>query len=73
MYPEARSVRLWVRHGYWVAIAYVIGFFVMLLALGWNPHPTHKLPRPAASAAATVAAPVPPSLATVATARPLTQ
>ena len=73
MYPEARSVRLWVRHGYWVAIAYVVGFFVMLLALGWEPHPKHKVPRPAASAAATVAAPVPPSLATVATARPLTQ
>ena len=30
MYPEARSVGLWLRHGRHVAIAYVIGFFVML-------------------------------------------
>jgi Na+/H+ antiporter NhaD/arsenite permease-like protein len=55
MYPEARSVRLWVRHGYWVAIAYVVGFFVMLFTLGWQPHPKHKLPRPAVTAAAPAA------------------
>ena len=30
MYPEAKSVGLWLRHGWHVAIAYVIGFFVML-------------------------------------------
>ena len=32
MYPEARSVGLWLRHGWHVAVAYVIGFFVMLAA-----------------------------------------
>ena len=37
MYPEARSVGLWLRHGWHVAVAYVIGFFVMLALLGWNP------------------------------------
>jgi Na+/H+ antiporter NhaD/arsenite permease-like protein len=58
MYPEARSVRLWVRHGYWVAIAYVVGFFVMLFALGWQPHPKHKLARPAVTAAAPASATV---------------
>ncbi len=73
MYPEARSVRLWVRHGYWVPIAYAVGFFVMLLALGWNPHPSHKQPPPAAAAAVTVASPAPPPLSTVAAAPPLTQ
>jgi Na+/H+ antiporter NhaD/arsenite permease-like protein len=42
MYPEARSVRLWLRHGWHVAIAYVVGFFVMLAVLGWNPDPDHR-------------------------------
>jgi Na+/H+ antiporter NhaD/arsenite permease-like protein len=37
MYPEARSVGLWLRHGWPVAVAYVIGFFVMLVVLGWHP------------------------------------
>jgi Na+/H+ antiporter NhaD/arsenite permease-like protein len=42
MYPEAKSVGLWLRHGWHVAIAYVVGFFVMLAILGWNPDPPHK-------------------------------
>ncbi len=50
MYPEARSVRLWVRHGYWVAIAYAAGFAVMLFAHGWQPQPKVKPPRPHAAA-----------------------
>ena len=37
MYTEAKSVGQWVRHGWFVAVAYVIGFSVMLLALGWHP------------------------------------
>ena len=36
MYPEAKSVGRWLRHGWHVAIAYVVGFFVMLAILGWN-------------------------------------
>jgi Na+/H+ antiporter NhaD/arsenite permease-like protein len=39
MYPEAKSVGRWVRHGWPVAAAYVIGFFVMLAVLGWHPDP----------------------------------
>ena len=42
LYPEARSVGAWVREGWHVAIAYVIGFFVMLTLLGWHPHEPHK-------------------------------
>ena len=42
MYPEAKSVGLWLRHGWHVAIAYVIGFFVMLAILGWKPDPDHR-------------------------------
>jgi len=38
LYPEARSVGLWLRHGWHVALAYVIGFFVLLAVLGWHPH-----------------------------------
>jgi Na+/H+ antiporter NhaD/arsenite permease-like protein len=39
MYPEAKSVGLWLRHGWHIAAAYVIGFFVMLALLGWHPDP----------------------------------
>jgi len=37
MYPEAKSVGLWLRHGWFVVLAYVLGFFVMLVILGWKP------------------------------------
>jgi Na+/H+ antiporter NhaD/arsenite permease-like protein len=36
-YPEAKSVGLWLRHGWHVAVGYVIGFFVLLAVLGWHP------------------------------------
>jgi Na+/H+ antiporter NhaD/arsenite permease-like protein len=36
-YPEARSVAAWVKAGWHVAVAYVIGFFVLLAVLGWHP------------------------------------
>ncbi len=52
MYPEAKSVRLWLRHGWHVALAYVIGFFVMLALLGWHPDAPHKVPPAATTAAA---------------------
>jgi hypothetical protein len=39
MYAEAKSVSLWLRHGWHVTLAYVIGFFVMLSVLGWHPDP----------------------------------
>ena len=42
MYPEAKSVGLWLRHGWYIAVAYVIGFFVMLAILGWNPDADHR-------------------------------
>jgi Na+/H+ antiporter NhaD/arsenite permease-like protein len=37
MYPEAKSVGSWLRHGWYIAIAYVIGFAALLLVLGWHP------------------------------------
>jgi Na+/H+ antiporter NhaD/arsenite permease-like protein len=36
-YSEAKSVGLWLRHGWHVAVAYVVGFFVMLVLIGWHP------------------------------------
>jgi len=36
-FPEARSVFNWIRAGWFVPVAYAIGFAVMLLVLGWNP------------------------------------
>ena len=38
-YPEAKSVGLWLRNGWHVAIAYVVGFLVMLVLIGWHPDP----------------------------------
>jgi len=37
MYPQARSVGAWLKGGWHVAAAYVIGFMVMLALLGWHP------------------------------------
>jgi Na+/H+ antiporter NhaD/arsenite permease-like protein len=37
MYPEGKSVLNWLRHGWHVAVAYVIGFFIMLALIGWHP------------------------------------
>lgn len=42
LFPQARSVGGWIRHGWYVPVAYVVGFFVMLALLGWEPHPTHR-------------------------------
>ncbi len=40
MYPEIRSVGLWLRHGWFIAVAYVVGYFVLLAIMGWHPTPT---------------------------------
>ena len=42
MYPEARSVGLWLRHGWFIAVSYVVGFFVMYAIVGWNPDAAHR-------------------------------
>jgi Na+/H+ antiporter NhaD/arsenite permease-like protein len=39
-YPEARSVGRWLRHGWHVALGYVVGFAVFMALVGW--HPTDK-------------------------------
>jgi len=53
MYPEAKSAAQWLRHGWHVAVAYVVGFMVMLAVLGWHPDEGHKkVVAPATAAAA---------------------
>ena len=47
MYPQAKSVGLWLKHGWHVALAYVIGFIVLYAVLGWHPNAPHKV-KPAA-------------------------
>jgi len=42
MYPEAKSAAQWLRHGWHVAVAYVVGFMAMVMLLGWHPEPLNK-------------------------------
>jgi Na+/H+ antiporter NhaD/arsenite permease-like protein len=42
MYSQARSAVQWVRHGWHVPIAYVIGYFVMLGLIGFHPGTTPR-------------------------------
>ncbi len=42
LYEEAKSVGDWLKNGWHVIVAYVVGFFVMLWVFGWEPHAPHK-------------------------------
>jgi Na+/H+ antiporter NhaD/arsenite permease-like protein len=42
LFPEAKSVGQWLRHGWYIPIGYVAGFFVLLLILGWHPQERQK-------------------------------
>ena len=42
MYPQARSVGQWVSKGWYVAVAYVVGYFVMLAVIGFHPGATPR-------------------------------
>jgi Na+/H+ antiporter NhaD/arsenite permease-like protein len=42
MFPESRSVGRWLYHGWHVSLAYVLGFFTLLIVMGWHPNPPHK-------------------------------
>jgi Na+/H+ antiporter NhaD/arsenite permease-like protein len=41
LFPEARSVGQWLRHGWYIPVGYVVGFIVFLLLMGWNPQTPH--------------------------------
>jgi Na+/H+ antiporter NhaD/arsenite permease-like protein len=42
LFPDARSVFAWLRGGWHVAIAYVLGFALMLAVHGWVPDAPHR-------------------------------
>jgi len=42
MFPEGKSVGLWLRHGWYIAVGYVVGFGILLWVMGWQPHLPHK-------------------------------
>ncbi len=50
LFPEAKSVGRWLRHGWFIPIGYVVGFFALLMVLGWHPHEMQKAPPTAAQA-----------------------
>jgi Na+/H+ antiporter NhaD/arsenite permease-like protein len=56
IFPEARSVGRWLRYGWHVALAYVVGFFFMLAIMGWAPDARHKSPSTPASEAPALSA-----------------
>ncbi|MGQ0750471.1 MAG: citrate transporter [Betaproteobacteria bacterium] len=53
MYPEAKNVGRWLYHGWHIAVAYVIGFFVFLAIVGWHPTPKRGDPSTTPPAAST--------------------
>ncbi|MBI3140306.1 MAG: citrate transporter [Rhodocyclales bacterium] len=57
LFPEAKSVARWLRHGWYIPIGYVLGFMALLLILGWHPHEKHKEGVEPAPAVQTVPAP----------------
>ncbi len=44
-FPEGRDVILWLRKGWHIAIAYIVGFFALYLIMGWEPadNKEHKI------------------------------
>jgi Na+/H+ antiporter NhaD/arsenite permease-like protein len=53
-FPEAKNALQWLRQGWHVAVAYVVGYFVLLAVLGWHPDTKRERSteaRPAAAAA----------------------
>jgi Na+/H+ antiporter NhaD/arsenite permease-like protein len=54
IFPEMRSVVEYVKQGWFVIVAYIIGFFVMLGVVGWHPHNPHREDRSATHTEQTV-------------------
>ena len=41
-FPETKSVFQYVKNGWHVTVAYLVGFALIMGILGWQPHPPHK-------------------------------
>ena len=61
MYPEARSVGAWLKGGWHVVVGYIVGYLVMVVVVGWHPHPIKQGASTARSVGAGTAMPVPAS------------
>ena len=46
-FPEARNVFEWIKKGWFVIVAYIIGFFVLFFVWGWHPSDNKKHKEPA--------------------------
>jgi Na+/H+ antiporter NhaD/arsenite permease-like protein len=55
MYPQAKSVGAWLKGGWHVALAYVIGFFVLYFVLGWHADAPVSKPVPATASSHSIA------------------
>ena len=42
LFPQARSIGAWLWRGWHVVVAYLLGFFVLLATLGWQPQAPHR-------------------------------
>jgi Na+/H+ antiporter NhaD/arsenite permease-like protein len=42
IFPEAKSVSGWISKGWHVALAYVVGFVILIGVMGWNPDKVHR-------------------------------
>jgi Na+/H+ antiporter NhaD/arsenite permease-like protein len=42
MYPEAKNTVNYIKKGWHVIVAYIIGFFVLIYLVGWHPHAPYK-------------------------------
>ena len=57
IFPEAKSAFAWIRGGWFVVLAYLVGFAAMLAVIGWHPEPKgrpkqgphERLPEPVTS------------------------
>ena len=48
-FPEGRNVVLWLRKGWHVTMAYIVGFFVLFFFWGWHPSSSRLHQEPAVS------------------------
>jgi len=43
MFPEAKNTVAYIKASWHITVSYIIGFAVLMLTLGWNPHTPHKV------------------------------
>lgn len=49
MFPQAKNTLAYIKASWHVTVAYVLGFAILMLTLGWNPHAPHKVKMPEAT------------------------